>query len=100
MQCLSIKFGWKVLIRYTVSGQDAQNSFGAMSCHPQVLVMLLKETVIYNIRLTECKLAIKLRHLFHLSDFHFQQHHENLDYAETKKTESCYPYLLYRMHAK
>ena len=24
MQCLSIKFGWKVLIRYTVSGQDAQ----------------------------------------------------------------------------
>ena len=24
MQCLSIKFVWKVLIRYTVSGQDAQ----------------------------------------------------------------------------
>ena len=68
MQCLSIKFGWKALIRYTVSGQ---NSFGAMSRHPKVLVMLLKETVIYNIRLTECKLAIKLRHLFHLSGFHF-----------------------------
>ena len=66
MQCLSIKFGWKVLIRYTVSGQDAQNSSAAMSCHPKpesshpkYLVMLLKETVIYKIRLTGCKLAIK-----------------------------------------
>ena len=47
MQCLSIKFGWKALIRYTVNGQDAQNLFCAMSCHSKVLVMLLKETVIY-----------------------------------------------------
>ena len=53
-----------------------------MSCHPKCLVMLLKETVIYKIRLTDSKLAIKLTHLFHLRGFHFQQHHEDFDYAE------------------
>ena len=64
-----------------------------MSCHPKCLVMLLKETVIYKIRLTDCKLAIKLTHLFHLSSFHFQQHHEDFDYAENNqinRIEICF----------
>lgn len=83
-----------MLIRYTVSGQDAQNSSGAMSCHPKpeschpkFLAMLLKEIVISKTRLADCKLAIKLhvRHLFHLSGFHFQQHHEDFDYAENNQ---------------
>ena len=80
MQFLSIKLGWKALIRYTVSGQDAQNSSGTMSClpkpescHPKFLVLFLKETVIYKIRLTDGKLAIKLRHLFRLSGLHRKQ---------------------------
>ena len=55
--------------------------------------MLLKETVIYKIRLTDSKLAIKLTHLFHLSGFHFQQHHEDFDYAENNqinRIEICF----------
>ena len=49
--------------------------------------MSLKETVIYNIRLTDCKLAIKLRHLFHLSGFHFGQHHEDFDNTENNQVK-------------
>lgn len=47
--------------------------------------MSLKETVIYNIRLTDCYLGIKSRHLFHLSGFHFGQHHEDFDNTENNQ---------------
>ena len=49
--------------------------------------MLLKETVIYKIRLMDCKLAIKLRHLFHLSGFHFGQHHEDFENTENSQMD-------------
>ena len=49
--------------------------------------MSLEETVIYKIRLKDCKLAIKLRRLFHLSDFHFGQHHEDLGNTENNQMD-------------
>lgn len=35
----------------------------------------------------DCKLAIKLRNLFHLSSFHFGQHHEDFDITENNQMD-------------
>ena len=35
----------------------------------------------------DCKLAIKLRHLFHLSGFHFGQHHEDFENTENNQMD-------------
>ena len=36
----------------------------------------------------DCKLAIKLRNLFHLSSFHFGHHHEDFDNTENNQMDS------------